>query len=154
MRYPSVIACILTCLLAAQNLPAQSGNWNAVAAMTPGTHIYVVSKHLHRACDLLRVTDNELLCEEGSSRFGSRTLVAPRWEIREVREVQAREAKIAAAAALGAAVGVGIGRATIKGKDAETQVYGTASCALLGVIAGAVAGRIFSDIHSRIIYKR
>ena len=154
MRRQFSITCFLICSFTGQNLLAQIGDWSEVAAEPPGTPIYVIAKRHHRACELLRVTNNELLCEEGPTPLGSRTLVLPRREIQEVREVHAREAKTAIGTVLGAAAGIGIGLATIKTKDAETQVYGTIGCALAGGIVGAVIGRISGEHHSKIIYKR
>ena len=154
MRRQFAIHCFLICSFTAPNLLAQTGDWSAVAAEPPGTPIYVIAKRRHRACELLQLTENELLCEEGPTRFGSRTLELPRREIQEVREVRAREAKTAIGAVLGAAAGIGVGLATIKTKDVETQVYGTIGCALAGGIVGAVIGHISSERHSKIIYKR
>ena len=154
MRRQFAITCFLICSFTGQNLIAQVDDWSAVAAESPGTPIYVIAKHHHRACELLRVTDNKLLCEEGSTRFGSRTLELPRREIKEVREVHAREAKITLGAVLGAAAGVGIGFAVVKTKDVETRVGDITGCALAGAIMGAIIGRISSEHRSKTIYKR
>lgn len=150
MRLQPLTICFLICLLTTQNLPAQIGDWRDVASRPEGTPIYIVSKRHHRPCTLIRVTNDRLLCEEGSGHWGSRVLEVPRQELQEVREVQANPLRTA----IGTTAGAGVCRSFIKSNDAETQVYGTVGCAVLGGIAGAVIGRISAQIHSKVIYKR
>lgn len=154
MSNSSVLTYLLISLLAIQNLKAQTGDWNVVKATPEGAHLSVVSDNLRKRCALVRVTDEGLICDEEPVRFrGYREFVFHRPEVTEIRREYAREKKMALGAWLGAGVGAAIGT-SLQSNDAETRVYGAAGCVLAGIIGGTLGGRIFSGIHTRVIYRR
>jgi hypothetical protein len=133
-----IVAATVASLLLATSAPAQTGDWQAVEKLKPGTLIYVKAQKRH-ACYFKSATPDELVCNEPRLVWHSRKKI-PRAEIREVR-VEPDSGKHARA---GAGIGAGAGAAA-----------GGAVGAVAGVPIGIVAGSMASIFRrGKVIYKQ
>jgi len=100
---------------------------------------------------LLRVTEDELICERERRFDNPSRYVLHRQEIRQVRRERGPAPKWAGAG-IGAAVGAGI-VAAAGSTDSETRAVGPIVGALGGGLVGWIAGSIISD-RGRVVYER
>jgi uncharacterized protein YcfJ len=146
---PIAASCCLA--VAALQLHAQPGDWEAVKQLAPGTPISVV-KRLRQQCELVRVTDWELTCEWDMGRV--RKLVFARDDVRQVRLEYPDQHHALAGALAGAAAGALIGFGALRNaSDPEARGYGRAYGAPIGALFGGVIGRNFHR-HGAIVYQR
>jgi hypothetical protein len=151
-----IISSMLIVLVFGSSVWAQTGDWQTVENLKPGSYILVKAQHRYR-CSLESATDDELVCEGHLPRsLRLATLRIPRSEIHEVRRLpQPNQAKDAW---IGAAIGAGAG-ATAAASNSRTSPGANAFFGALGgagfgaLIGGAVP--IFQVIFQRgkLIYK-
>jgi len=142
-------------LIAASSAQAQTGDWQAVENLKPGSSTLVKVQRRY-LCYVENATDNELVCKVHQPRsLRLSTLTIPRAQVREVHLLpnQAKDAWI------GAGIGAGAGAAVA----ASTSRTSRGASAFFGALAGAFLGRLvgmtvplfqFIFPHGRIIYKR
>lgn len=153
MRKRQVVSSLLSAGLLLASSQAQTGDWQAVQDIPPGSEISVKTQSGSARCVFENATDTELRCER---RLGKspRSVTFDRQGIRRVRLERP-----GANAALGPVIGTGIGGAvgvavTKDSKDAETRVYAPL---LLGILGGVVSGIImkkFSPVHGKVVYRQ
>lgn len=167
MRYPNstlrrILALMVASLTIASTLEAQTGDWQAVQNLTPGTRLSVKLK-LSYYCIFQYATDDEVVCgvPRPFFRFGTRSY--PRAKIREIRiPPDPRKSK-------GGKIGAGIGAGTvvvaavIAGRNNPSPEYPDALtipvAAAGGAFAGWLIGGLVSAVHGtfkkgKLIYKR
>ena len=144
--FVAVLACI------APLLQAQSDDWRSVEGLVSGTSISVVTRGRH-SCDLVRVTDSNLICDRQTGMI-DRRLVFVRAEIREIRIEEPERNRMIAGALIGAAAGALVGFvAAGQSSDPEARGYGRAFGIPLGAILGSAVGHNIHR-HGAIIYRR
>ena len=115
--------------------PAQTNQWLDVEKLAPGTPISVV-KRARQGCDLVKVTDLELICDKEIGHV-TRRLVFVRDQVREVRLEMPDHNNMIVGAIAGAAVGGLLGfLGGQQSSDPETRGYARA----LGIPIGALVG--------------
>jgi hypothetical protein len=156
-RKRQIISSLLVALFFGFTAQAQTGDWQAVQNLKPGSYILVKAQHRYR-CSLESATDDELICEGHLSRSLRLSILRiPRSEIHEVRKLphpnQAKDAWI------GAGIGAGAG-AVVAGTNSRDY---PGVHAFFGGLAGAAGGAlvggtvpIFQVIFQRgkLIYKQ
>lgn len=148
-----IFSSMLVILLFSSNTQAQTGEWQAVQSLRPGTRIRVKTLHPVQ-CVFQRATEDELTCE----RF-YRVIQPPlsevvfdRRSIREVRIETSDEANGTVGALIGAGAGIAIGVSTVKTsneREGRSLLLGS-----VGAIIGWFFAHDFHIVHARIIYKR
>src|SRR5260370_7639101 len=101
------ISLMVVALLFGSNAQAQSGDWQAVQNLKPGSYILVKAQHRYR-CSVEAATNEGLICQGHLPRsLRVSTLIISRSEIRELRMLphpnQAKDALIGAGIGAGAA---------------------------------------------------
>ena len=156
-RKRQIISSMLVALFFGFTAQAQTGDWQALQNLKPGSYILVKAHHRYR-CSVEGATDDELICEGHLPRsLRVSTLRIPRSEVHEVRRLpQSNQAKDAW---IGAAIGAGAG-ATAAASDSRTSrganaFFGGLAGAGLGALLGATVP-VFQVIFRRgnLIYKR
>jgi hypothetical protein len=154
MKHAKPISLVFALFLLTSMASAQTGDWQAVRSLQPGTKISVYSASLfHNLCIFERATDEQLVCEH--IMHGPRGLIVPseyvyeRKRIREVRLEHSDAANMATGAAIGGGVGAAIGAS--KGSDREG---GALLIGGIGALVGGAFGRDFPIIHGKVIYHR
>ena len=149
-----MISALLAVLLLASNAQAQTGDWQAVKNLRPGTRISVKTQHRY-PCFFASATEDELVCNgpDRLLRLPPR-MTFSRGEIREIRmgPNQAKDAWIGAGIGTGAgAIAAGTGSRDYPGFHA---FIGGLAGAGVGALVGATVP-IFQEIfhHGKIIYK-
>jgi hypothetical protein len=149
MRYRSVICSFLSAGLLHSSSQAQTGDWQAVKKILPGSRIFVKSYPQSARCEFENATETELFCERSNLRIDFH-----RQNIRQVRlEHPNRSAVLGAVIGTGIGAGVGVA-ATKDSKDAETRVYDPI---LLGIVMGVILSVIMSRVsplHGKVVYQR
>jgi hypothetical protein len=152
-----IISSIVVVLFFEFTAQAQTGDWQAVQNLKPGSRILVKAQHRY-LCSMEGATDDELVCEGHQPRsLRLSTLTIPRSEIQEVRMLpQPNQAKDAW---IGAAIGAGAG-ATAAASNSRTSrganaFFGALAGAGFGALVGAMVP-VFQVIfrHGKLIYKR
>jgi hypothetical protein len=136
---------------------AQTGDWQAVQNLKPGSYILVKAQHRYR-CSVESATDDELICEGHLPRsLRVSTLRTPRSEIHEIRRLpqpnQAKDAWIGAA--IGAGAGATVAASTSRTSPGANAFFGALGGAGFGALVGGIVP-IFQVIFQRgkLIYKR
>ncbi len=147
-----IIPSLLVVLMFASSAQAQTGDWQAVQNLKPGTLISVKVRHRF-LCSLEHATENELVCEVPEHRLSRLPprITIPRGEVREVRLAhnQAKDG------AIGAGIGAGVGAAVGANTGTGSRGAGASIGALGGAAIGAVVGTTVPIFRrGRIIYKR
>lgn len=161
MRHTKVIFFLSAVLLLASAAPAQTGDWQAVKNLPPGTRISVRSNHLfvRNTCFFLSATDDQLVCER--ALHSRRRMIIPpippeavyqRSRVREVRLEHGEDANMLAGAGIGAGVGAALGAGVNNGT--LTRGGGALLLGSLGALIGGSFGREFPVIHGKIVYRR
>jgi hypothetical protein len=137
---------------------AQTGNWQAVKQLEPGTKISLQSDHLwlHSTCYFQRATDDQLFCER-ILRGVSRVLIPPdavyeRKKIREVRLEHSDRSNAATGAVIGGGIGATLG--ATRGNGTLTPEGGALLLGTTGALIGGAFGRDFPIFHGKVIYRR
>ncbi len=153
MTFRKMLSSVLATLVFASSALAQTGDWQAVKELAPGTQISVKGGDffIHNQCTFREATDDRLLCAGMTPVVP--VLVFPRERVRQVR----LERSLAARTATGALVGIGVGVTLgALGSDRSGTTRGGRMLiggAILGLIGGAF-GRIFPIIHGPVIYRQ
>ncbi|MGA8026234.1 MAG: hypothetical protein WB992_03755 [Bryobacteraceae bacterium] len=84
-------------------LEGQANDWLSVEELAPGTPISVVTRG-RRGCEVVRVTDSELICDRSIGE-AHRTFVLARGEVLEVRLEEPEHNQMIAGAITGVVVG-------------------------------------------------
>ena len=161
MRHTKAIFFLSAVLLLASTAPAQTGDWQAVRNLPPGTRISVRSNHLfvRNTCFFLSATDDQLVCER--ALHSRRRMIIPpippeavyqRSRVREVRLEHGEDANMLAGAGIGAGVGAALGAGVNNGT--LTRGGGALLLGSLGALIGGSFGREFPVIHGKIVYRR
>ncbi len=151
------ISLMVVALLFGSNAQAQSGDWQAVQNLKPGSYILVKAQHRYR-CSVEAATNEGLICQGHLPRsLRVSTLIISRSEIRELRMLphpnQAKDALIGAGIGAGAAALVaGTGSRSYAGVNA---FFGGLNGAAGGALVGGMVP-IFQVIFQRgkLIYKQ
>jgi hypothetical protein len=157
MSHTKAIFFLLAAVLLASTAPAQTGDWQAVKNLRPGTKISVqYGRPFHNMCIFEHATDEQLVCERILRGF-SRAFIPPqavyeRKKIREVRLEHSDAANIATGAAIGGAVGAAVGAGAGNGtltRGGSALLLGTG-----GALIGGAFGRDFPVAHGKVVYRR
>jgi uncharacterized protein YcfJ len=161
MRHTKTIPFLLAALLLASSALAQTGDWQAVKKLPPGTKISVRAGHLfiRNTCFFLSATDDQLVCER-AVHARRRMIVPPippdavyeRSKIREVRLEHSDTANTLAGAGIGAGIGAALGASSNNGT--LTRGGGALLIGALGALVGGSFGREFPVIHGKVVYRR
>ncbi|HEX9112296.1 MAG TPA: hypothetical protein VF845_12520 [Terriglobales bacterium] len=161
MSYKKTIPFLLAPLLLAASALAQTGDWQAVKDLQPGTRISVRSDHLfiHNTCFFLSATDDQLVCER-AVHSRRRMLIPPlppeaiyeRSRVREVRLEHSEGANTMAGAGIGAGIGAALGASTNNGT--LTRGGGALLLGGIGALVGGSFGSEFPVIHGKVVYRR
>ncbi len=147
-----IIPSLLVVLMFGSSAQAQTGDWQAVQNLKPGTRISVKARHRY-LCSLESATEDELVCkvpEHRLSRLPPRITI-PRGEVREVRLAPCQ----AKAAWIGAGIGAGVGAAVGASTGTGSRGAGASMGALAGALVGGVVGATVPIFRrGKIIYKR
>src|SRR5437870_13133404 len=85
MRHKRMIHCMFALLIAASSAQAQTGDWQAVKNLKPGSQVIVKAQRGY-SCSVEGANDDQLVCEVQEHRsLRTSTLTIPRAEVREVR---------------------------------------------------------------------
>jgi hypothetical protein len=165
MRHTKAIFFLSAVALLASIAPAQTGDWQAVKSLPPGTRISVRDGHsfTRDTCFFLSATDDQLVCGRalrGHPRIGI-ILPIPNQAVYErsrVREVRLKHGETVDAVnvliggAIGAGIGAGFGATANNGtltRGGSALVVGTA-----GAVAGGVLARFFPVLRGKVIFRR
>jgi hypothetical protein len=154
MRRIRLIQPLLALLLCAWNAQAQTGTWQAVESVRPGSVISVRARY-HIKCIFRSATDDVLICDSvrrGLIRLGPPEVTLDRKSVREVRLERSRGANELAGAAIGAGAGLAIGASA--GNGTLTRGGGALLLGGIGGIIGGFVGRDFSILPGKIICQR
>jgi hypothetical protein len=161
MSYKKTIPFLLAPLLLASIAVAQTGDWQAVKDLPPGTGISIRSDHLfiRNMCFFLSATDDQLVCER-AVHSRRRMIIPPipseavygRSKVREVRLEHSEAATTMAGASVGAGIGAALGASTNNGT--LTRGGGALLLGGIGALVGGSFGSEFSVMHGRVIYRR
>ena len=153
MKHTKLILLLSTALLLASTAPAQTGDWQAVKHLQPGTKISV---HFRNLCVFEHATDEQMVCEHTlhgpRGAFFPSERVYERRKIREVRLEHSDTANIATGAAIGGGIGAAIGANASNGtltRGGSALLLGTG-----GALIGGIFGRDFPVTHGTVIYRR
>jgi hypothetical protein len=149
-----MIHCMLALLILASSAQAQTGNWQAVENIKPGSRISVKAEHRVR-CIFRYATDDELVCKRihrGLFRSAPPEIAFDRPSVREVRLEKSDEANAAVGAAIGAGVGAAAGASN--GNGTLTRGGGALLLGALGAVIGWSFGSEFHVLHGKIVYKQ
>lgn len=159
-RKTGILLRVVPLLLSSLSL-AQTGNWQAVKNLPPGTRISVRSNHLfiRNTCFFLRATDDQLVCER-VSHSRRRMIIPPipsqavyeRSRVREVRLEHGEAANMMAGAGIGAGIGAALGAGANNGT--VTRGGGALLLGSIGALIGGSFGRDFPVIHGKVVYRR
>jgi uncharacterized protein YcfJ len=131
---------------------AQTNQWRDVEKLWPGTPISVVNR-LRQDCELVKVTDLELICDEEIGRE-TRRRVFVRDKVQEVRLEMPEDNKMIAGAIAGGVVGGLVGFLGLQqSRDPETRGYGRAYGIPIGAIIGGVVGKHIHR-HGAVVYRK
>jgi hypothetical protein len=151
------ISLVTSLLVMASIAAAQTGDWQAVKDLRPGTKISVQYEHsFHNLCTLEQATDEQLVCDHvlhgPRGTFIPSERVYQRNNIREVRLEHSDGANTATAAALGGGVGTALGAST----RSHTLTRGAGILLLggIGALIGGSFGKDFPVIHGKVVYRR
>ena len=152
MKSRKAISFFLVMLLLASNAGAQTGDWQAVKELPPGTPISVKGRDviIRNQCTFRAANDYRLVCEGMSPMIPP--LVYPRDQVRQVRLERSNAAKVATGALVGIGIGVTLGAL---GSDRSGTTRGGRMIiggGILGLIGGAF-GRMFPVVHGPVIYR-
>jgi hypothetical protein len=152
-RKRQIISTMVVALFFGFTAQAQTGDWQAIENLKPGTRISVKARHRVR-CVFQRASQDELACERFDRLF--RTLpskiVFDRQSVREVRLERSNEANAAVGAAIGAGAGAAAGASS--GNGTLTRGGGALLLGCIGAIVGWFFGANFHILHGKTIYKR
>ena len=161
MRHKKTIPLLLAPLLLAAGALAQTGNWQAVQDLQPGTRISVRANHSfgRNPCFFLSANDEQLVCER-VLHSRRRMIISPippeavyqRSRVREVRLEHSEAANTMAGAGIGAGVGAALGASVNNGT--VTRGGGALLLGGLGALVGGSFGREFPIIHGKVVYRR
>jgi hypothetical protein len=140
---------------------AQTGDWQSVMDLQPGTSISVKAGHFfaHNLCTLQSVNDETLVCERiqhGPGAFRVSPVHVFRYNrkiVREVRLEHSDEANTALGAAVGAGAGVAIGASLSPQRTGYSRGGGALLLGTIGGLMGGVFARDFPIVHGRVVYK-
>jgi hypothetical protein len=161
MNYKKTILFLLAPVLLAASALAQTGDWQAVKNLPPGTRISVRSDHLfiRNTCFFLSATDDQLVCERAVR--ARRRMIIPaippeavyeRSKVREVRLAHSEAANTMAGAGIGAGIGAALGASSNNGT--LTRGGGALLIGGIGALVGGSFGREFPVIHGKVVYRR
>jgi hypothetical protein len=157
MRHTRIIFLTFAAVLLASTATGQTGDWQVVKNLQPGTKISVQGGHsFHNLCVFEHATADQLVCEH--IRHGPRGAVLPservyqRGTIREVRLEHSDTANIATGAAIGGGIGAAVGASA--GNGTLTRGGGALLLGGIGALVGGTFGRDFPVTHGKIIYRR
>jgi len=129
---------------------AQINQWRNVEQLRPGTLISVVERG-RRECELVSVTDSELICNRDVGRL-NRRLVYARSQIREVRLERPEDNTMIVGAITGGIAGGLVGfLGTKQASDPETRPYATYYGVPIGALIGGIVGRHVHR-HGSVVY--
>ena len=161
MRYTKAIFFLSAAVLFASAAQAQTGDWQAVKNLQPGTKISVRSDHsfIRNACFFLSATDEQLVCER-AVHARRRMIIPPipseaiyeRNRVREVRLEHSEAANTMAGAGIGAGIGAALGASANNGtmtRGGSTLLLGS-----FGALIGGSFGKEFPVIHGKVVYRR
>lgn len=140
-------------LLTATSALAQTGDWQAVKNLPPGTRISVRPHRLFRdTCFFLSATDDQLVCGRLLHRHPRIMIVLPipNEVVHERKRV--REVRLEHGGTVNSLAGAGIGTALTAGANNGTVPRLTLG--VLGAVFGASLGSEFPIIHGKVIYRR
>jgi len=145
MRYRRVTYWIVSAILFLLNCQAQTGDWQAVQDIPPGSLISVKTQFGSKRCAFQIAGDTELYCD---------VVTFHRQSIRRVR-LEHPNASAVLGAVVGTGIGIGVGVAvTNNSRDAETRVYDPAAYGILGgIVLGMIMHRI-PVVHGKVVYQR
>jgi hypothetical protein len=140
LRLRIISSLLVTVLRCGSNLRAQTGDWQAVENVKPGTRISVKT-HNRVRCVFQSASQHELTCKRLHRLFRRLPCetVFDRQSVREVRLERSVEANVALGAALGAGAGAAAGASNGNG----TLTRGGGALLLGGI--GAIVGWSLSD---------
>ena len=161
MSHTKTMFFLWAAVLLASTAPAQTGDWQAVKRLQPGTRISVRSNHLfiRNMCFFLSATDDQLVCERAV--HARRRIILPPipteavYERSRVREVRLEHSE-AAGTMVGAGIGAGIGAALGTSVNNGTLTRGGSVLLLsgIGALVGGSFGRDFPVVHGRVVYRQ
>jgi hypothetical protein len=154
---------ILAFLLLTPSALAQTGDWQSVMNLRPGTRISVKAGHffMPSLCVLQTVTDEKLVCER--ALHNPHPFLNPpsvqlctytRKTVREVRLEHSDESNSAVGTVVGAGLGAAIGASFSPERTGYAREGGALLLGAIGGVVGGVFGRDFPIAHGRVIYKR
>ena len=152
-RKRQIISSMVVALFFGSTAQAQTGDWQAVENLKPGTRISVKARHRVR-CIFQGATLDELTCKRSDRLFRtlSSEIVFDRQSVREVRLERSDEANAAVGAAIGAGAGAAAGASN--GNGTLTRGGGALLLGGIGAIVGWFFGADFHILHGKTIYKR
>jgi hypothetical protein len=161
MKHKKTIPFLLAPLLLASIAVAQTGDWQAVKNLQPGTRISVRSGRpfIRNTCFFLSATDDQLVCER-AVHARRRMIIPPippeavyeRSKVREVRLEHSEATNTVAGAGIGAGIGAALGASANNGtltRGGSTLLLGG-----IGALIGGSFGRDFPVIHGKVVYQR
>jgi hypothetical protein len=144
----SVVLCVGLFLSTGQ---AQTGDWQAVQAIPPGSQISVKTQSGSARCVFENATDTELHCDRQVGRY-LRSITFSRQSIRQVR-LEHPVASGVAGAVVGTGIGVGTGLALTQHSRDEMRAYAPFYLGIgCGVLFAAIMSKI-SPIHGKVVYR-
>jgi hypothetical protein len=157
MRHAKIIFLLSAAVLLSSSALAQTGDWQAVKNLQPGTRISVQGGHsFHNLCIFEHATDEQLVCEHilhgPRGAFLPSERVYERKKIREVRLEHSDAANMATGAAIGGGIGAAVGASAGNGsltRGGTALLLGTG-----GALIGGIFGRDFPVAHGKVVYRR
>ena len=161
MTHTKAIFFLSAAVLLASNARAQTGDWQAVKALQPGTRISVRPNRsfVRNTCFFLSATDNQLVCER--VLHGRRRMIIPpiptqavyeRGKMREVRLEHGEGVNSLAGAGIGGGIGAALGASANNGP--VTRGGGAFLLGGIGAVGGGSFGRDFPVIRGKVIYRQ
>jgi hypothetical protein len=150
LRRTQLILALALCTSSAQ---AQTGSWQAVENLSPGSVISVRAHH-HVRCVFRSATDDRLICDplqHGPVPLGPDETIYDRQSIREVRLEHSVGANELTGAAFGAGIGAAVGASSSNGS--LTRGGSTLLVGGIGAIIGGFVGKEFSILPGKVIYR-
>ncbi len=146
-----IISSMLVALLFGSRAQAQTGDWQAVQNLRPGTRIFVKAQH-HILCVFEAATDSELVCKP--LRFLRLGPADSRFDRQGVREIR-RAPNHAEAGWIGAGIGAGVGAAVGASTGTTPRSGSVIVLTLGGAMIGCVVGTIVLIFQrGKLIYRR
>lgn len=144
-----VVSAVIVVLLLAASTPAQSGDWQAVQNLKPGTRIFVKAQKRY-SCTFDHATEEALVCKVPRPFRGPSLVSLSRPEVREVR----LQPNLAKHGWIGAGIGAGVGAAVGASSGTGSRGAGAFFGALGGAMLGGLVGMIVPIFRSgKVIYK-